>query len=125
MASSLYGICGSKNKKRQHKFNVDAAEINLEIKVSLHGNSKVASYDLNYKFCGTIQAMGCCPTDAMILTSFLDLPTGKRMESNMKIVEKVMGPVQVNMKVKSKEEAVFEKITVTDKKLRSNMTLVG
>ena len=91
----------------------------------MHGNSKVASYDLNYKFCGAIQAMGCGPSDAITLTAFLDLPTGKRIAINLQAVEKLMGPVQVNMRIKSEEEAPFEEITVTDEKLGSDMMMVG
>ena len=90
-----------------------------------HGNFKVASYDLNYKFCGSIQAMGCGPSDAITLTVFLELPTGKRIASNLQEVEKVMGPVQVNMRIKSEEEAAFEEINVTDEKLGFDMTMVG
>ena len=91
----------------------------------MHGNSKVVSYDLKYKFCVVIQAMGCVPSDEIILTAFLDLPTGKRIASNLQAAEKVMGPVQVNMRIKSEEEAAFEEITVTGEKLGSDMTMVG
>ena len=115
LATKIVGICT--RKRQPHTFTLPDKKIaNADIKSSLHGNAKVAQYAINYQLMAAIQAIGCGPTDAMSLVSFMDLPSGSKMQSMLAKVEKVMGEVQLSKKDECIKDGINDEIAMAKSK---------
>ena len=51
---------------------------------------------VNLQLGAVIQAIACGPSAAMTLVSFLDLPSGSKMQHLLAIIEKVIGKMQLS-----------------------------
>ena len=99
IATSLSGICKRKNNPHVFWLSADVISKNKIKKLKIHGNSQSAKFSLNYKLVAAMQQMGNGYTDIGTLVSFLDLPTcAETVAYNLRMVERVLGPVQLSTK---------------------------
>ena len=83
----------------------------MEIKNKLHGNAKGKRYALNYKVVAAMQQMGCGSSNMGTLSGFLDLPSkADTVSYHLKHAEQILGTSQLELKEKSKIEAVSVEI---------------
>ena len=111
IATLLYGRC--KRERRPHSFSIEAPQLvggAKSVKESLHKNSKTSLFCINHQLCAAIQSMGCGGTDARTLAGFLDLSSSAKIDQHLAVVEKSLGPVQVEMQKVSEKDALAEEI---------------
>ena len=107
-ATSLY--CRCKRERKPHSFDVLAKRVNPVNQKAFHGNARVQLYALNYQLAAAIQQMGCGPTDSIKLSGFLEMGCGDKIERNLAKIEKVIGPMQEELRIESEMEAVNEEL---------------
>jgi len=115
IATSLYGKCS--HKRNAHVFTINCPQISWRTTSSFHGNSQGKLFSINYQLAAAMQQMGCGNTDAATPAGFLDLPpTWSVLRRHLWSVEKVMGPIQVQLSDESKKEALSDEIECARKK---------
>ena len=111
IATTIYGVC--ERARKPHKFELLPEKVNKEICTTVHGNSKVKLFALNYKLAAAIQSMGCGSSDATKLVGFLDFPCGDKIERHLRLVEEVLGPIQEKLRTASEIDAVQDEVRAT------------
>ena len=86
------------------------------MKESLHKNSKTSLFCVNHQLCATMQSMVCGGTDAGTLAGFLDLLSNAKIDHHLVVVEKILGPVQVENQKISQKDALAEEIEAMEDK---------
>ena len=111
IVTSIYGVC--KRARKPHIFEFLPENVNKDVCTTVHENSKVKLFALNYKLAAAIQSMGCGSSDATKLVGFLDFPCGDKIERHLRLVEEVLGPIQEKLRTASEIDAVQDEVRAT------------
>ena len=107
-ATTVYGTC--KRERHAHTFQIVPQMVGSSIRKNLHKNMKSQQFAINYQLCAAIQQMGCGPSDAIMLSGFLDISSGDKIKRALQQVEKILGPVEEKLKEECEIDAVNDEV---------------
>ena len=101
-----------KRSRKPHKFQLLSEKVKEDTCTTVHENSKVRLFALNYQLADVIQSMGCGPSNATKLVGLLDFLISNKIEWHLILVEVVLGPIQKKLQSAIKIDAVQDKVGV-------------
>ena len=75
--------------------------------------STLRHYDVNVRFCLSMQLLGLGGEHAAVLCAFLDLPEPHKWRRQFKVLEKQLCPTMEEIKQKSQENASQHEVKLT------------